>query len=67
MVKLRNVGSVDQIIRLLLGAALIACVFIGPQTPFGWIGIVAIITALFRFCPAYWLLGIKTCAVPEDR
>ncbi len=66
MIKLRNVGSVDQALRLLIGALLIACVFVGPQAAWGWIGIVPIFTALFRFCPAYWLVGIKTCKTSES-
>ena len=41
--------------------ALLALVFVGPQTPWGWIGIVPLATALMGNCPAYSLLGIKTC------
>jgi hypothetical protein len=35
-----NVGSLDRILRVIVGLALIAMVFVGPQTPWGWIGIV---------------------------
>ena len=27
----------------------------------GWLGVVPLATGLFRFCPAYTLLGINTC------
>ncbi|MFO7703891.1 MAG: DUF2892 domain-containing protein [Halopseudomonas sp.] len=56
-----NMGSTDRIIRLVVGVVLIALVFVGPQIVWGWIGIVPILTALVGYCPAYSLLGIKTC------
>lgn len=56
-----NMGSVDRIIRALVGIVLLALVFVGPQTAWGWIGIVPLATALMGNCPAYSLLGIKTC------
>jgi len=56
-----NMGSADRIIRAIVGVVLIALVFVGPQTPWGWIGIIPLATAAFGMCPAYSLLGIKTC------
>jgi hypothetical protein len=56
-----NVGSLDRTLRILIGLGLIALVFVGPHTPWGWIGLVPLASGLFRFCPAYTLLGIKTC------
>jgi len=58
-----NVGTIDKIIRVIIGAALISLVFVGPQTPWGWIGVIPIVTALVSFCPLYAILGIKTCKV----
>ena len=55
-----NVGSIDKIIRLIVGVVLVAMVFVGPQTPWGWVGLVLIATAIFSFCPAYKLLGLST-------
>ncbi|WP_298422702.1 DUF2892 domain-containing protein [Rhodoblastus sp.] len=57
-----NVGGVDRILRILVGLVLIALVFVGPQTPWGWIGLVPLLTGLVGFCPAYALLGLNTCA-----
>lgn len=56
-----NIGNIDRIIRILVGIALIAIVFVGPQTPYGWFGIVPLATALIGWCPVYKLIGIKTC------
>lgn len=57
----RNVGNADRAIRAIVGLVLLSLVFIGPQTAWGWIGIIPIATALMRNCPAYSLVGIKTC------
>lgn len=58
-----NVGGIDRALRLIVGLGLISIVFIGPQTAWGWIGIVPITTALLGWCPAYKLLGLKTCKI----
>lgn len=56
-----NVGQLDRILRVVAGIALIALVFVGPQTPWGWVGVVPLVTGLFGTCPLYTLLGIRTC------
>ncbi|MGO1232706.1 MAG: YgaP family membrane protein [Marinobacter sp.] len=56
-----NMGSADRIIRAVVGVVLIALVFVGPQTVWGWIGVIPLATAAIGICPAYSLLGIKTC------
>ncbi len=57
-----NVGTIDRILRIVVGLVLIALVFVGPKTPWGWIGVVPLLTGLVRFCPAYTLLGLNSCA-----
>ncbi len=54
-----NVGSADRIMRVILGVVLLAMVFVGPQTPFGWIGIVPLLTGLFGTCPLYSIIGLR--------
>ena len=58
---MKNVGTVDKVIRIILGLVLIALVFVGPQTPWGWIGIIPLVTGLVGICPLYSVLGINTC------
>ena len=58
-----NVGTIDRILRVVVGLALIGLVFVGPQTPWGWIGVIPLVTALVGFCPAYRLIGVRTCKV----
>jgi Protein of unknown function (DUF2892). len=57
----RNEGTVDRIIRILLGIGLISLVFAGPKTPWGWIGLIPLVTGIVGACPLYALLGINTC------
>jgi hypothetical protein len=57
----RNVGTIDRVFRIVLGLILIALVFTGPQTPWGWIGIVPLATGFMRTCPLYTLFGLSTC------
>jgi phosphatidylglycerophosphate synthase len=59
----KNVGTADRVLRAVAGLALIALVFVGPQTPWGWIGLILVGTALVGFCPAYRLIGLRTCPV----
>ena len=68
-----NVGSVDRILRFILGAVLLVAPFLAPATfaPLGeWryavaaAGAVLLGTAALRICPAYMLFGIRTCARP---
>jgi hypothetical protein len=58
-----NIGTVDRAIRIAVGLVLLSLVFIGPQTPWGWIGLLPLLTGLLGWCPPYALLGINTCAV----
>ena len=55
-----NVGKVDRVIRAAVGVGLISLVFVGPQTPFGWIGLLPLGSALVGWCGLYTLLGINT-------
>lgn len=63
----QNVGTIDRVVRIVAGVALIAIVFVGPQTPWGWIGIVPLATALLGWCPAYTLFGLSTCPVKKTQ
>ena len=56
-----NEGTIDRVLRVIVGLGLISLVFIGPQTVWGWIGIVPLATGLVGWCPPYALLGISTC------
>ncbi|AUD00144.1 DUF2892 domain-containing protein (plasmid) [Bradyrhizobium sp. SK17] len=67
-----NVGSLDRVVRFVIGLALLISPFIPQFADFflSWgmwkyavaaVGLVLISTAMFRICPAYMLFGIRTC------
>ncbi len=55
-----NEGTVDRILRVLVGIGVLSLVFIGPQSPWGYIGLIPLLTGLVGYCPLYSLLGICT-------
>ena len=56
-----NVGTIDRVLRILVGVLLIALKLTGIIGLWGWIGLVPLATGVVRFCPLYPLLGISTC------
>lgn len=58
-----NVGSLDRWLRIAAGAALVSLAATQAIGAWGYIGIVPLVTGLFRFCPAYRLFGLNTCAM----
>lgn len=62
---MKNVGGIDKILRIIIGLGLISIVFVGPQTPWGWLGIIPLGTGLFGFCPLYTLIGLNTCPIKK--
>lgn len=60
----KNIGTVDRILRVLVGAALIAYGIVN-HTWLGAIGLVPLLTATLRFCPAYCPLGISTAGAAD--
>ncbi len=63
---MKNVGAIDRTARIVVGVVLVllAAVPSAYHTPWGWLGLVPLATALLGWCPAYTLLGIRTCKVP---
>lgn len=61
----KNVGSLDRGLRIVAGLVLLSLTVIGPKSLWGLIGIVPLLTALVGWCPAYTLLGIRTCRTAQ--
>jgi hypothetical protein len=57
----------DRAIRVVLGVGLLSLAFSGPQTPWGYIGILPLVTGLAGYCPLYQLVGLSTCPVSPKR
>ncbi len=65
-----NLGSLDRLLRLVIGIVLIVAPFLASGAFAGnalviygaiVIGAVLVATAIFRFCPIYRLFGWRTC------
>jgi hypothetical protein len=62
-----NLGQLERTLRIVAGLVLVALVFVGPKTPWGWIGLILIGTGAIRFCPIYRLLGLSTCPIAQRK
>lgn len=58
----KNTGTLDRGLRVAAGLALVALAATGTVGVWGWIGVVPLATAAIGWCPAYTLLGIRTCS-----
>jgi hypothetical protein len=57
----RNEGTIDRVLRVLAGAAILSLAFIGPKSPWAYLGVIPLLTGLVGSCPLYTLLGLSTC------
>ena len=64
----KNVGTIDKVLRVVLGFALLAYVVLGSGSLrfIGLVGIVPLLTALVGYCPLYSLFGLSTCPAKKD-
>ena len=59
---IHNVGTIDRTLRIGVGIALVGLSIAGSIGPWGYVGIVPLVTGLVGNCPAYSLFGLRTCA-----
>lgn len=64
---MQNVGNIDRALRIIVGLALIGLTVMNVIPVWGYIGVVPLATGLFRWCPAYTLLGIRTCPLQQTK
>lgn len=62
----KNSGNLDRSIRVILGVGLLSIVFVGPQTPWGYVGLIPLLTGLVGYCPLYGILGFNTCPLNKN-
>jgi hypothetical protein len=68
---MQNEGKIDRVIRSILGVAVLAAAWyflgLGAGAPLGIvaavIGLVLIVPGAIGFCPAYQLVGVRTCVI----
>jgi uncharacterized membrane protein HdeD (DUF308 family) len=65
----KNVGTIDRVVRIVVGLALIAGFFLNPEGSWRWlylIGVVPLVTGLLSTCPLYSILGVSTCPMKRS-
>jgi hypothetical protein len=55
-----NIGMTERIVRIFVGIGVLSLAFLGPRTPWAYLGLLPVITGLLGWCPPYALLGIST-------
>lgn len=55
-----NEGGLDRLLRVIVGIAILSLVFVGPKTPWAWLGLVPLLTGIVGFCPLYAVLRLNT-------
>ena len=65
----KNEGNLDRILRIVVGAALIAGYFMNSGGAYSWLyllGIIPLVTGLIGSCPLYTIFGISTCKLKNN-
>jgi hypothetical protein len=61
---MKNVGSIDRVIRIVAGVAIIGA-GVYYQSWWGAIGAVPLLTGLMGWCPPYAIFGWNTCSIKK--
>ena len=61
-----NVGRIDRGLRITIGLVLVALAASNIVGLWGWIGLIPLVTGLFKFCPLYPILGMNSCGAGKE-
>jgi hypothetical protein len=57
-----NVGNVDRLLRVLLGVVLIGLALFDAIGPWGYLGVIPLVSGAMAFCPLYSMFRFSTTA-----
>jgi hypothetical protein len=57
----KNIGNTERMVRIAAGLAILSLAFVGPESPWAYLGVVPLLTGFVGWCPPYALFGISTC------
>lgn len=57
----KNIGTVERIVRIVAGLAILSLAFVGPKSPWAYLGLIPLATGIVGWCALYSLFGISTC------
>ena len=58
-----NEGGLDRVVRMIAGLGILSLAFVGPHTPWAYLGVIPLLTGIIGFCSAYALLGVNTSGI----
>jgi hypothetical protein len=58
-----NEHTIERVARVALGLGVLSLAFVGPATPWAFLGVIPLATGLLGSCPLYTVLGFSTCPV----
>lgn len=56
----QNIHNAERVVRVIVGAAIFSLAFVGPQSVWGWLGLIPLATGIIGWCPPYALFGFST-------
>lgn len=56
-----NESPIDRVLRFVVGIGILSLAFVGPKTPWAYVGILPLATGIVGMCSLYALLGSSTC------
>lgn len=65
----KNVGSIDRVVRIVVGLALIAGFFLNGDGTYSWLyllGIIPLATGIMGSCALYSVFGFSTCPMKKS-
>jgi len=62
-----NIGTLDRLLRISIGLALVVATLLNQIGLWGWIGLLPLTTGIFRVCPAYLPFGLNTCSAKSGK
>lgn len=57
----QNIHNIERVVRVVVGLGLVSLAFVGPESPWFFLGIIPVITGIIGWCPPYAMLGFSTC------
>jgi hypothetical protein len=61
----KNIGTAERIVRVVAGIVILSLSFVGPKSPWAYLGVLPLLSGLIGWCPPYALLGISTARAPD--
>ena len=57
----KNIGKAERVVRVVIGLGILSLAFVGPRSPWAYLGILPVLTGAVGWCLPYALFGISTC------